>query len=195
MIYTHFILLLYWVCYCSIHSILALDHVKLNISQAFGMSKRGYRISYNLVAFLTLGLLIFLQLSIKSMRVFQPGFFTISISLFLMAGGLIIMMISIRKYFAEMSGLFNKTGVTLETTGLHQFVRHPLYLGTIIFVLSLTLFWPEVKNIVALSVLLTYTRIGIYLEEKKLYGQFGEQYRSYRNKVPMLIPRLYRMKK
>jgi methanethiol S-methyltransferase len=112
-----------------------------------------------------------------------------------MFGGMFIMALCIRKYFAEMSGLYKLTSETLETTGMHRFVRHPLYLGTLMFILSLSLFWPEAKNFMALFVLFIYTRVGIYLEEKKLFYQFGEEYVSYKGNVPMLIPRFQLFKK
>lgn len=76
----------------------------------------------------------------------------------------------------------------LEQTGLHKFMRHPLYFGTLLFAWGLFLVFPYVNNLIAVLVMTGYILIGIIFEEKKLMIEFGESYRNYRQKVPMLIP-------
>src|SRR5882724_486658 len=72
----------------------------------------------------------------------------------------------------------------LELGGLHRYVRHPLYLGTLLSVWGLFLFFPLLSNLLACIMITLYTLLGIRLEEKKLLLQFGETYASYRRKVP-----------
>lgn len=106
------------------------------------------------------------------------------------------MVLCIRKYFYELSGieaLENKAveKPTLQQNGLHKYVRHPLYFGTLLFVWGLFLMLPAVSNLIAVVVLTIYVLIGIQLEETKLFLEYGEAYKLYSKQVPMLIPRLY----
>lgn len=107
----------------------------------------------------------------------------------------IVLAATIRKYFMNLSGidvLLNRPPVPLqlETTGLHRYMRHPLYSGTLLVVWSIFVWQPSIANLVSCTCITIYTRIGIYFEEKKLLLEFGEEYKQYRKKVPMLLPRV-----
>lgn len=116
-------------------------------------------------------------------------------SIILIVPGLLIMIICIRKYFYELSGiqaLQKDTPVitpTLQQKGLHSYVRHPLYFGTLLFVWGLFFMFPLLSNLVAAIVLTAYVLIGIFLEEQKLLLEYGEEYKRYSEKVPKLIPK------
>jgi protein-S-isoprenylcysteine O-methyltransferase Ste14 len=79
-------------------------------------------------------------------------------------------------------------GPVLELTGIHTYVRHPLYLGTLATLWSVFLFFPLLNNLIACLAITVYTLIGIRLEERKLLRIFGRQYADYRRHTPMLIP-------
>lgn len=77
----------------------------------------------------------------------------------------------------------------LVTEGVYGMVRHPIYAADIIFAWGLFLLFPQVR--VLFSVLwLTMVLFGwMILEEKALEEKFGEQYREYKKRVPMVLPK------
>lgn len=102
------------------------------------------------------------------------------------------MSISIVKYFKLLSGvraLYQKKPTTgLKLNGIHKYVRHPLYLGTLLFVWGLFFLFPTLSNLLAVVVITLYVVIGIKFEERKLIAEFGNSYADYILNVPALIP-------
>jgi len=70
----------------------------------------------------------------------------------------------------------------------YRVVRHPLYVGWF------TVFWATptmtVTHLVFAGLLTAYILIAIPFEERNLVQHFGEQYRTYRRRVGMLVPRV-----
>lgn len=78
----------------------------------------------------------------------------------------------------------------LVRTGPYARVRHPIYLGMLLFLLALAValgHW--VQLLVALPVFFAGTAIRTRLEDGLLEKQFGEKFRDYRRSTPALIPR------
>jgi protein-S-isoprenylcysteine O-methyltransferase Ste14 len=80
----------------------------------------------------------------------------------------------------------------LVKTGIRARVRHPVYLGHLCEMLA----WSLGSGLLvcyALTVLAVLT--GAFMlrrEDAELQDRFGEEYISYRNQVPAVVPRLFR---
>jgi len=75
--------------------------------------------------------------------------------------------------------------------GVFSIVRHPIYLGAILFYLGLLVFS---LSITAALIWLIIIRFYIFLcryEEKLLTAKFGDEYTNYMREVPMLLPRFW----
>lgn len=74
--------------------------------------------------------------------------------------------------------------------GVFNIVRHPVYLGCILFYLGLLILTLSlVAAIIWTTIVVFYHYISKY-EEKLLLLKFGKEYEQYTQSVPMWIPRL-----
>jgi protein-S-isoprenylcysteine O-methyltransferase Ste14 len=79
-------------------------------------------------------------------------------------------------------------------TGVFGVVRHPIYLGAILFYLSLlAVSFSLVAGLVWVVIILFYIFLCRH-EEKLLIEKFGNDYEQYKLETPMLLPRLIRRK-
>jgi protein-S-isoprenylcysteine O-methyltransferase Ste14 len=180
-----FLLFTGWLSFGFLHSFLAAISVKNKLSAFAG---KYYRFYYSVLATLHLGIVLYYQFSISAAFLFEPQYWSIPLLLI----GAVFMLVSIEKYFFYLSGIdvfMNRpVDARLETSGLHQYVRHPLYFGTLLVVWSLWLMMPSLAHLVGVGMMTVYTVIGTIIEEKKLLKEYGQQYADYQSKVPMLIP-------
>jgi protein-S-isoprenylcysteine O-methyltransferase Ste14 len=190
----HWILVGCWLVFGLVHSFMAAGRFKKLCQGFMGRYFAYYRLLYSILALLSLTGVLVWQFSFRSVPV--GTFPVIKWLAGILAGipGILLMGISIRKHFFNLSGVSvltrRRESDVLATDGLHRYVRHPLYLGTLLFIWALFLFFPLMSNLLSCIMITMYTLIGIRLEEKKLLEKFGAAYASYRKRTPMLIPRL-----
>jgi len=80
----------------------------------------------------------------------------------------------------------------LVRTGPYARVRHPIYLGLLLFLLAMAVglgHWPQL--LIALPLFVVGTAIRTRVEDGLLEQQFGDAFRQYRNSTPALLPRLH----
>ncbi len=82
----------------------------------------------------------------------------------------------------------------LIESGVYSWVRHPMYLGTLLFCLG---FFFAMVSLLSLGILVVffvfYDRMATY-EEKDLIRVLGETYSAYQKRVPKWCPKLYKRK-
>ena len=188
----HFILAVMWIFFCALHSVLAHMKVKKIFQKSLGSLYRIYRPGYVIFSFAGLIFLVLYHIQMPVIKVFdKKALFTI-IGGLISFGGAFLMLICIRKYFLNLSGLrsliYNDSKSELMVTGIHTYLRHPLYLGTFAFIWGLFLIIPHFSVLIMNTIITFYTLIGIYLEEEKLEAEFGDKYKRYRQTVPGLWP-------
>jgi methanethiol S-methyltransferase len=184
-----------WAMFGLLHSVLAHSGFKQYMQGLMKNSYKYYRLLYSCFATLTLLAVLWLHLTIKNSLLWQNSLVERVSAAVLAIPAVIVLVAAAKKYFLDLSGidvLLKRLPVAahLEQTGLHKWVRHPLYSGTILLVWCIFLWTPSPANIISAACITLYTRIGIYFEEKKLVLLFGEEYIAYASKVPMLVPGL-----
>lgn len=188
----YFILAGIWFFYFMLHSFLASVNVKSFFERAWKDKFRYYRFTYSLISIIGLALLLFFNASLSSDVIFISNGVVRYLSLMLATLGVIVISRSFREYrFSSFIGLEHE-GNEFIRTGILKHVRHPIYSGTILIVIGFFLFNPTWGTLVSACCILFYLPIGIYLEERKLIAQFGDQYLRYKKEVPSILPTIKR---
>lgn len=194
----YFLLGLGWALYYSSHTILADLKVKQVLYRKMGGISVWYRLLYSL--FSAVGLLLLLYwTSLDTNRIWETvGWEWIAGVLLIGLGGW-IMYLSVRKFsLTEFLGFrgeeAKEAGASSEGLvrhGIYSYVRHPLYLGTLGLIIGVFLLIPSWAFGIFIICTLVYLPIGMYFEERKLRGEFGDDYRNYQREVKKLIPWIY----
>lgn len=192
---TYILLAILWGVYFFLHSLLARQWVKQRIQGHPAVSSRAYRLGYNLLALLgLLGLLYF------TMRASAEPWFPATaalrfVALMLATWGVIIIRLCFKQYsWKAFAGLEKEEAEILQTTGLLQYIRHPMYAGAILLVTGFWLYIPTTATFISCLVVILYVFIGIQLEERSLIKKYGQAYIAYKKRVPMLVPFYYKLR-
>jgi len=98
----------------------------------------------------------------------------------LMVFGFIIMGMGWRRIHSSQGGLV--------TDGVYKWVRHPQYVGLFLVSVGLLVQWPTIATLLSWPILM-----GVYYklaqrEEREMVMRFGENYLSYKKRVPGFLP-------
>jgi len=193
MMVSYLVLAMGWIIYCALHSLLATTKVKSWAAENVPSLGRYYRLCYTLFAFAGLVALLLFMRSIPTQLLYIPNGLSRTAGVVVGTSGLLLMFVCISRYFVSLSGitsLFREAPRSgkLIVSGVHRYVRHPLYLGTFAFIWGIFLYFPAYSLLVSFLIITIYTIMGIRWEEQKLVAEFGEQYIRYQREVPKLIP-------
>ena len=121
-----------------------------------------------------------------------PWSFSWLICLVLLAVGIYIFALSKREFDRSGQKLTPKAHGTskLMTSGIYSSIRHPHNLASLLLNLAIAFGF---KSSIGLAIAAASIAVGYWFtleEEKLLIQQFGDEYREYKTKVPMFIPKL-----
>ena len=189
-----FILAGVWLAYGFIHTFLASNKCKNLLKTILGRFFIYYRLLYNIIAFLLIVPILVWQQRIVSEVILPAGTMNYILGGLMMTSGVYLAFVSVKSYgFKDFLGLTAINGLvekkTLKTDELSEIVRHPLFLGLLLFVWGNFGFAGTLASCITALAISLYIRIGIYFEEKKLVSEFGKAYEKYQKEVPMLIPK------
>lgn len=187
-------ILLTVIVYGLVHSLLALFWTKAQARRIFGPSAdRWFRLLYNFLAVVLLLPVLVLPVILIDEEIYSIPMPWTLITFAGQALAVIMLIASLKQTgisaFVGIRQLFAPEDVEppkLVTDGLYRYIRHPVYTAGLLFIWLIPIMtW----NLLALNLGLTaYVIIGAYFEERKLEREFGEAYRGYKKKTPMLIP-------
>lgn len=188
--WAYFWLFMAWGLYFFIHSYMASTGFKNYFSKKLKMKLQTQRLIYSVISSVGLLLLLLLNGAIQSKHIIPVTQELKIISMLLSGAGILVVKAGFKHYdMKAFLGLVSEQS-DLEVSGILSKVRHPIYSGTILITLGFFLFDPRFSTLVSVSAIFAYLPIGIRLEEKKLIDQFGGKYLEYRERVPMLVPKI-----
>jgi protein-S-isoprenylcysteine O-methyltransferase Ste14 len=83
-----------------------------------------------------------------------------------------------------------KQNGSVRTTGVFRYVRHPLYLGSILFYVSLTVATGSLISLAMTAVIIIFYNFIAGYEEQLLVRRHGVEYEQYMNRTGKWIPKL-----
>lgn len=180
-----------WIFFGALHSLLIYLPVRKSLQELFEVDDQTYRLFYALISVVSLFISMLVTLLSDGDWLRQPDAITYTGGGILIIGSMYLMRLSFKNYSVMVFiGLQPETNGRLKISGMNKYIRHPLYLSSILLLIGVMVFWPSDVIITACLVLIAYTFIGARLEERKLINQFGKEYTDYIKEVPALIPKL-----
>ncbi|MCH6236098.1 methyltransferase family protein [Cognataquiflexum rubidum] len=190
----YLILVILWVLFYFLHSLLASLNIKRKIKGWMGRQYIWYRLLYSVFTTVFIfGILVYsstytpFDILVKTPTITYLGYMLASF-------GTIIIVRSF-KSFSKKRFIGLEPHDDMEqiedfvASGLHAYVRHPIYSGTILIFLGFFFFEPTLSSIIHFAMLLLYLPFGVHYEEKKLIELYGEKYIQYKRMVPSIIPK------
>ncbi len=191
------------VLYASLHSILASNACKKAVARWLGQDavRRFYRLSYVILACLFLLPVPLLLAFLPDQPIYRLSAPWTFLSLGIQALAAIGVFLA-----ASQTGALTFLGIhqaldvlpptenspsaeRLVVSGLYAWVRHPIYSFSFILLwFSPLMTWNTLALSLGLSIYMLLA--ARFLEEPRLVAQFGQAYEAYRQRTPMIFPRL-----
>ncbi|MBF0194108.1 MAG: hypothetical protein HQL71_06095 [Magnetococcales bacterium] len=187
---------LFWLIFGFTHSFMASETFKAPWLRILGPLAPWERLIYNVVAMVAISaVLSFAQQNLVTQPAFQPEGAVKWLLWLVQGAALLLLFLSLSAYdllrFAGLKqiwmGYFKQklANEPLVYSTLHQYVRHPIYSSVLLLLWSRT---QSEAMLITNTFATIYLLIGMKLEEGRLSELYGEEYDSYKNAVPALIP-------
>lgn len=112
----------------------------------------------------------------------------------------LLLRLGVMALFLAAAGLLSKSGhvvvsreqrpSTVVSTGAFRYVRHPLYLGSILSYTGVTISTTSLMSLALLVVIFVFYNYIATYEERLLEIRFGEEYRGYKRRTGKWIPKV-----
>ncbi len=190
----HSIVIISWLIYFSIHSLLASLWLKQHIATSFSSLMPYYRLFFNLIAVVSLSVPLYLMYTCDGPLLIQWSAQWKWLSWFMLFAALVLFVWTTRYYDgSEFIGLRQIRDQArsvadqerFKLSPVHRFVRHPWYFVGLLFI------WSRDMNLaffISAVMMTMYFFLGSRIEERKLIEYHGEVYRHYRKLVPGIVP-------
>ena len=183
-----------WFLFAAVHSSLARPTVQITIESYL---THWYRLSYNLLAVLTILMVLFTGtkwISTSTLSVFDDSVLWF-VSYGIMLIGYIVFIAAFTSYdmgrFVGITQIINRERVSTASSesllqeGLNRWARHPLYTGAFLILWGGAHSWFDIWTAFWGTL---YLLIGTKYEERKLIKIYGDEYRNYQKHVPRYFP-------
>jgi methanethiol S-methyltransferase len=191
------VMIAYYVIFGLTHSLLADPRVKKTVRRAIGQAAdRWYRLVYVILSAVAILPFFYILIYMPDRTLYVVP----SPWKWLMMAGQAVSVIAVVAalkqtgffYFFGLSQPFSyrpEDPGTLVTGGFYCHIRNPLFFFGTVF---LWLFPFMTVNLLTFNILsMVYFYIGALHEERSLLEEFGDEYREYRKRVPMFVPRIW----
>lgn len=186
------LLILSWVTYFVIHSLLASLWFKQWVGNYCPRCLVVYRLSYNILATILLLIPLMLMIQWKGQLLWQwQGvmlWFMNGLSLLAILG----FIVTLKYYdmseflgFKQLKEFTESEPEQFTISPFHRYVRHPWYFFAIVIMWTRPMDSMMLTSVIAMTL---YFAIGLWLEERKLVQHYGDIYCRYQQQVPALIP-------
>ena len=180
-----------------VHSLTASLSFKAFLEKILGAGvMRFYRLSYNIFALLTFLPILWLMRALPDRTLYAvpaPWMYVMLFGQFVAAVGEVVGVLSTDVWeFAGLRQLVSHPHLQngkLIVSGLYKYIRHPLYTFGLLFIWLVPVMTQNMLTVYLGATV--YIVIGAYFEERKLCREFGDEYATYKEKTPMLLPRLH----
>jgi protein-S-isoprenylcysteine O-methyltransferase Ste14 len=188
----------FWLCWCAMHSMLIDRFVTDAVEHYLPNLYRYYRLLYNSLSLVTLIPLLLFTWKTGGEVVFSWTGWWITVRILFLSVALLLFRAGAKRYdvryFLGLKQIQTGTGSTLlgasedfSDAGAFGIVRHPWYLGSLLFIWSIRSTYPW-SVFLSTCILSAYLVLGTFLEERKIIAEYGGSYRDYQQRVSMLFP-------
>ena len=116
-----------------------------------------------------------------------PWYIRIIIGIPLVVGGIQLSRLGVNIVFGE-----QRKKLMVIRSGVFGWVRHPVYVGMLVFFLGFVVISFSILALVVWLVMVVFYVFLSWYEEQLLVEKLGDAYRQYQKEVPMMLPRFWR---